>query len=157
MRSTGESVVPLQAKGKHDQTGVFHKDTMIANKMVVFLSETKWQPPTDIFETRERIVVRIEVPGMAPEQFEVVYADGLLRIRGRRDEPGAEPSRHFRQMEINYGPFEKRISFDSPVSAGSIRAVYQNGFLELTVPRSKRSRSSTTRPRIKVTIQVAGP
>jgi len=115
-----------------------------------FLHPAVWRPATDIFETRSDIVIRMEIAGTRKEDISVVFADDVLTVRGiRREEPQFQKTGVSR-MEIDYGPFEQRVSLPQTIDAGAIEAVYDNGFLTLRVPKSARVRTQT------VSIQIRG-
>jgi len=113
-----------------------------------------WHPPTDVFECEKGYVIKMAVSGLERnEQGAVAGADirvveNTLIIRGNRTDLCPHPKQAFFQMEIHYGPFERRIRIDAPFNPDGIRAEYRDGFLEVFVPKAKtRGRRSS---RIKV-------
>jgi HSP20 family protein len=113
---------------------------------------TIWAPNTDIYETADGLVVKVELPGVTPNNVQVQLADGALLIEGIRRDPycGATSAGYrFRQMEIEYGPFRRVIALPYPVDAQSVRGRFDGGFLEITLSRA---RTKVTR-RITVVIQ----
>ena len=98
---------------------------------VGFVASTKWKPPTDIFETDEALVVYMDIAGMRAEDFTVEYVDGILTIAGERKARRNEGKPHYHAMEVQVGPFERRFRLPVPVDPGSIRASYEQGFLEV--------------------------
>jgi HSP20 family protein len=122
----------------------------LAQNRPAFVHPPVWRPATDIFETRSDIVIRMEIAGTRKEDISVVFADDVLTVRGiRREEPQFQKTGVSR-MEIDYGPFEQRVSLPQTIDAGAIEAVYDNGFLTLRVPKSARARTQT------VTIEIRG-
>jgi len=93
-----------------------------------------WSPPSDVYETETYFLVRVEIAGMDEEAFDVTFADGVLRIRGTREEPEA-PRRAYFQMEIRYGPFAVALRINQPIDADRIEARYESGFLTVTLPK----------------------
>ena len=67
-----------------------------------------WEPPVDLLQTREGIVVLVALPGVTPDNVEVVTGDGSLSVRGVRPMPAAGREAILR-MEIPYGRFERRL------------------------------------------------
>ena len=100
-------------------------------------SDRVWRPPTDVYETDEVILIRLEIAGMNPQDFHVNFDNGRLIVQGRRDDTCRHQKRLFRQMEINYGPFGVIVILSEPVDEGTIRATYRNGLLEIAVPKLK--------------------
>jgi len=95
-----------------------------------------WKPAVDIYETPEALVLFVDIPGMRREEIEVTLEENVLRIAGYR--PGAVPEgvRTCHQMEIDSGPFERRLCIDVPIDARRITAQYQDGFLRITLPKA---------------------
>jgi HSP20 family protein len=101
---------------------------------VGFVASAKWKPPTDIYETAEALVVCMDIAGMRAEDFNVEFADGLLTISGERT-LGREGKPHYHAMEVQVGPFERRFRLPVPVDPESIRASYEQGFLEVRLTK----------------------
>lgn len=92
-----------------------------------------WRPPTDIYETDEALVVRLEIAGMDEAGFSIVLDGRYLLIRGARSEPSER--RAYYQMEIPFGEFGVDIELPFPVVVAEIEAVYVNGFLRVVLPK----------------------
>ena len=92
-----------------------------------------WTPPTDVYETEDNLVVRVEVAGMREEDFEVSVEDQVLIIRGVR--PDLNERRAYRQMEIRFGKFEVAVGLPGGVDLDNAAAQYKDGFLSVIFPR----------------------
>ncbi|HEX4629294.1 MAG TPA: Hsp20/alpha crystallin family protein [Gemmatimonadales bacterium] len=101
---------------------------------VGFVASTKWKPPTDIFETDDALVICMDIAGMRSEDFSVELADGILTIGGERTLRRAGKP-HYHAMEVQVGPFERRFRLPVPVDPESIRASYEQGFLEVRLTK----------------------
>src|SRR5216117_704460 len=98
---------------------------------VGFVSSSKWKPPTDIYETDDALEIYMDIAGMRSEDFTVEYVDGVLTIAGERTARRQEGKPHYHAMEVQVGPFERRFRLPVPVDPESIRAIYEQGFLEV--------------------------
>jgi HSP20 family molecular chaperone IbpA len=97
-----------------------------------------WRPPTDVYETDEHVVVKVEVPGMADDDFSISLDQGRLVITGRRqDMPGALV---YHNMEIHYGEFRTEVQIDWTVAEGAVEATYERGFLYIRLPKPRQHR-----------------
>lgn len=96
-----------------------------------------WSPPTDVYETAETYVVRVEVAGMREEDFEVSFEKDHLFIAGTRSD--SMERRAYHQMEIQFGRFMTIVHVLVPVDVDAARAEYRDGFLVVTLPKSKPS------------------
>ncbi len=94
-----------------------------------------WRPPTDVYETEDRIIIRVEVTGMHDGEFSVSFDPGILFISGQRQE--ITEKRAFHQMEINYGEFLTEVEIPVPIDMEKIEAVYQDGFLKVSLPKAQ--------------------
>jgi len=68
-----------------------------------------WEPPVDVFETEQDLIIAVALPGVAPERLEVGFINGALVVAGERDLP-AEAGAIIRRLEIPHGRFERRIA-----------------------------------------------
>lgn len=100
-----------------------------------------WQPPADLHETDDGLVIKIELAGVPPEAVTVALsADGRrLTVSGARTEPESErcTRRSCRQLEIYFGPFERtfQVPEDIRIDRERITASLKNGFLTIEAPR----------------------
>lgn len=92
-----------------------------------------WAPPTDVYETDEAYVVRVEIAGMAEEDIEVCFDQNHLTVGGSR--PAALDARAYHRMEIASGEFAIEVDFPLPVDPERILAEYLNGILRVVLPR----------------------
>jgi HSP20 family protein len=102
-----------------------------------------WTPNTDVYETADALVVRMEIAGISKEDLEITLNDRLLVVRGQRPDPCRPGRCSFRQMEIDYGYFERRILIPRSVDASRVRAQFHNGFLQIELPKSQSSEQHT--------------
>jgi HSP20 family protein len=93
-----------------------------------------WSPPTDVYETEEVYVVRVEIAGMREEDFEVQLENNTLLISGSR--PDLTERRAYQQMEIRFGKFSTAITLPGSVNIEQARAEYKDGFLIVVLPKA---------------------
>jgi HSP20 family protein len=105
---------------------------------VGFVASPKWRPRTDVYETEEEVVIYMDIAGMRAEEFGVLFADGVLTIAGERVPRVDEGKRHYHAMEVQVGPFERRLRLPAQVDPDSIRANYEHGFLEVRLTKLTR-------------------
>jgi len=100
-------------------------------------AEQGFQPPTDIYETADLIVVRMEVAGVEPSEIElwVDEAAGRLTVRGRRQDPARAEQRRYYTVEIECGRFARVIQLPREIAAEAVKASYENGFLVVRLPK----------------------
>lgn len=99
------------------------------------VTSSLWSPPTDVYETEEKYIVRIEIAGMRESDFEVTFDKGILLVRGvRTDVP---ERRGYHQMEIHFGKFTCTIGIPGAIDLDASGAEYHDGFLIISMPKLK--------------------
>jgi HSP20 family molecular chaperone IbpA len=94
-----------------------------------------WRPPTDVFETNDELIVRLEIPGMEEADFTIVLDGRDLYIRGVR--PDTSERRAYHVMEIRFGEFGADVELPVDVVTDEIQATYLNGFLYIRLPKAR--------------------
>ncbi len=110
----------------------------------LYTNESKWLPPTDVFDTGSHFFIRMEIPGIKPDQVSINLQSDILTIKGDRRETECSKIRVM-QMEINYGYFERNVRLPTGVDITNASASYSYGFLEVELPKadSRPSKTST--------------
>lgn len=93
-----------------------------------------FRPQADCIRSEDppALHVVVELPGVDPAELQVVAADRVLVVAGVRRRP---PLRgRYQQMEVEYGPFQRRIQLDEPVDTSAATARYEQGMLTVVLP-----------------------
>ncbi len=106
-------------------------------------SHSAWTPNTDVYESEDSLYVKTEIAGIEKEDVEITLSDRLLLVRGYRKDPCRQHRCSFRQMEIDYGYFERRIVIPRSVDGSRARAQFHNGFLCIQLPKAQQSELTT--------------
>jgi len=93
-----------------------------------------WSPPTDVYETEEKYVIKVEIAGMRDDDFEVAFENNILMIAGYRSD--LNERRAYHQMEIRFGRFELAVEIPISVDMEKATAEYRDGFLTIVLPKS---------------------
>ena len=93
-----------------------------------------FRPQVDCIRSEDppEVQVVVELPGVDPMSIQVVAADHVLVVAGERRRP--EVSGRYQQLEIEYGPFQRRIQLEDPVDPASATARFENGMLTVVLP-----------------------
>jgi HSP20 family protein len=94
-----------------------------------------WLPDVDVFEKNGNVVVRTDLPGMRPEDIDVSVEGDLLTIKGHREEEKEVKEEDYYCSERATGDFVRTVRLPEGVTADKIEAHYENGVLEVTVPK----------------------
>jgi HSP20 family protein len=93
------------------------------------------QLPLDAYATEDAFVLTAYLPGVDPENVEIVFEGEELTIRGTF-QPQVENVEYVKR-ELYHGGFERRLTFNVPVNADAIEATYELGVLTLRVPKAE--------------------
>ncbi|AEH45177.1 hypothetical protein Thein_1310 [Thermodesulfatator indicus DSM 15286] len=94
-----------------------------------------WQPPVDIFEIPQGLIVTVNCPGADRNLFEIRLDGTFLYIRGYRSVP-LKQGRVY-QLEGEYGPFERLIRLPFSVTDEGAEAVFEDGLLKIFLPKQR--------------------
>jgi HSP20 family protein len=95
-------------------------------------------PKVDIVENPESFEIHLAVPGLHKEDFNIELNDNYLTISGERKFSNEKKERTFHSIETHYGSFSRSFSLPENVDAAKINAKYNNGILELTIPKDEK-------------------
>jgi len=84
-----------------------------------------------------KYVVRTDLPSIDPKDIDIKVADGVLTIKGSREEKRESKKADYLRREIRYGAFERSIGLPEGLRAEDLKATYHDGVLELTAPMPK--------------------
>jgi HSP20 family protein len=100
------------------------------------LLSTTWSPPADVFETADRFVIQIELPGVHEGDVEVQVDADQITVRGQRLlKPSTRPE-CFHRMERSYGPFSRSFRLTQEVDPDAVTARFRDGLLQLEAPKT---------------------
>jgi HSP20 family protein len=92
--------------------------------------------PTDVFHSDERLVIRMDLPGVSPDDVDVTVQEKTLIVNGKRSFPNEAGDVRFMRRGIFYGDFTQRVALGKGLDVERISANYDNGVLELSIPYS---------------------
>jgi HSP20 family protein len=100
-----------------------------------------WVPPVDIYETEDAIVLSAELPGMKREDMLVEVQDNTLTIKGERKFERENEAKNYSRIERSYGVFQRVFTLPHLVQLDKIKARYEHGILEITLPKAEESKT----------------
>jgi len=92
-------------------------------------------PAVDIAETEKAYEITAEMPGMEEKNLEVKFADGVLTIKGEKQEQKEEKKKDYHVQERRYGSFERYFALPEGVDTDKIEACFKKGVLTVTLPK----------------------
>ena len=116
---------------------------------IVRFSPSAWEPAIDVLETDDDIIVTVELAGISESEVEMLINSNTFIVRGRRNKrPQTSGKCLYHQMEITSGPFEKSVALPAVVDTTATQATYNNGLIEVVLPKVKNFRSLNVKSKI---------
>lgn len=97
----------------------------------------QWMLPVDVFEGTEELTLKAALPGVDPGDVNIEVNDGVLTISAERKHEDKGEKDGYRWIEQQYGTFSRSLTLPRYADAEHIKAHYNNGVLELTVPKKE--------------------
>jgi HSP20 family protein len=99
-----------------------------------------WTPSLDVYQDKDNVYVKAELPGMRKEDIEITLHDGMLTISGeRKREEKTEEGDSFRSERF-FGRFHRSVALPTPVDTGTVKASYKDGILSVTLPKAEEAK-----------------
>ena len=92
-------------------------------------------PPVDIHEEGNQFALHVDLPGVDPKAVEITADQGVLTVRGQREDARRESREGYRRVERITGEFQRRFSLPDSADTQNIKAKFVNGVLEVTIPK----------------------
>jgi HSP20 family protein len=99
-----------------------------------------WSPALDIYQDKDNVVVKVELPGMKKEEIKISMHEGMLTITGERKlEEERKEGETFRRERF-YGKFHRTMALPTVVDAAKVTASYKDGILTVTLPKAEEAK-----------------
>jgi HSP20 family protein len=96
-----------------------------------------WHPALDLDEEKDRLVARLELPGVDPGQVEINLQGDMLTVRGeRKDERESKEGTVLKREQV-YGSFQRSVQLPYRVQPDQVKAEYKNGVMTILLPKAE--------------------
>jgi HSP20 family protein len=112
------------------------------------LAPTAWTPAVDIAEHDEEYVVKMEIPGVDKNDVKITMRDNVLTVSGEKKNEKESKGSNYHRIERSVGAFERSFALPSSVKADSIDAVFKDGILKITLPKSEEAKPKQIEVRV---------
>jgi HSP20 family protein len=107
----------------------------------------EWIPPLDVAETKDEIIVTVELPGVDPSNVEVTVANGILTIKGEKKHERKDERYHL--IERTYGAFTRSIRLPVDFDENNVKATYKDGVLKIVLPKVEKAKEKEIKIQIE--------
>ena len=108
-----------------------------------------WAPQIDVFERDNRLVTKVDLPGLKKEDVKVEVTDGYLSISGERKSETEEKKNDVYRCERSYGSFYRAVPLPEGAKLEDVRATFADGVLEVSVPLPAKTEAKPRTVRIE--------
>jgi HSP20 family protein len=106
-------------------------------------------PAVDVTETDKAYEITAELPGLEEKNIEVKLANGVLSIKGEKQEEKEEKQKDYFRRERSFGSFERTFQVPDDVEEDKIEAGFKNGILSVTLPKSAEAQKQAKKIEVK--------
>jgi len=99
-----------------------------------------WTPALDVYEDKDNLFVKVELPGLKKEQIDISLHDGSLSISGERKGEEEHQEGEVYRAERYYGRFQRTVTLPTPVASERVKAQYKDGILTVTLPKTEEAK-----------------
>lgn len=96
-----------------------------------------WNPPVDIYELEDEVVMTVELPGMKQKDIHLEMKDDVLTLKGESKLNDDAKEENYLRMERLFGPFQRSFSLPALIDSNSIKASFDQGVLTVSLPKQK--------------------
>lgn len=109
---------------------------------------TSFVPAAEMEETAEAVHIRLEVPGINPEDLDIQASTESVSIRGERKSETNTEEKGIKRSEFRYGQFQRVIPLSTRINHNEVQAEYKNGVLELTLPKVEEEKQKAVKVKV---------
>jgi len=112
--------------------------------------EMEVKPPiVDVFEEKDDIVVKAELPGMEKDNIDVNLTDHTLTIKGEKKKAEEIKEENYYRSERSYGSFLRTLDLPKDVCAEKVKASFKNGILEVRMPKTEEAKAKEVKVKVE--------
>jgi HSP20 family protein len=99
-----------------------------------------WSPALDVYDDKDHLVVKVELPGLKKEEIEISLHDGTLTVSGERKlEEDVNEGQTFRSERF-FGKFQRSLTLPTAVDSTKVKAAYKDGILTVELPKAEEAK-----------------
>ncbi|TWJ32994.1 Hsp20/alpha crystallin family protein [Geobacter argillaceus] len=113
------------------------------------LKEGIWQPPVDIYEDENSVVIKAELPGVDQKEIDIRIEDNTLTLRGERKHSQEVKKENYHRVERFYGTFQRSFSLPHTIDQEHVKATCDQGVLTVTLPKREEKKPKQINVEVK--------
>ena len=121
----------------------------LSEKPFAGLATEEWLPSVDISETKDKILIKVELPGLEAKDVNVSISGNLMTIKGEKKKEEEDKDEHHYCTERYYGSFQRVFQLPAGVQADKVEATCDKGVLKVTLPRVEEAKKKEIEVKVK--------
>jgi HSP20 family protein len=113
------------------------------------IREGAWQPPVDIYEDENSVIIKAELPDVELKDIQVKIEDNTLLLRGERRQDNTVKKENYHRIERYYGSFQRSFALPLSIDRDNVRATCEKGVLTIILPKKEESRPKQINVEVK--------
>ena len=109
----------------------------------------EWSPFMDILETKDKLIVKAELPGLEAKDVNVSVSGDLLTIKGEKEKEEEEKDEYYHCVERRYGSFQRSFRLPASVKGDKVEATFDKGVLKVTLPKVEEAKKKEIEVKVK--------
>ena len=109
----------------------------------------EWSFFMDILETKDKLIVKAELPGLEAKDVNVSVSCDLLTINGEKEKEEEEKDEHYHCVERRYGSFHRSFRLPASVKGDKVEATFDKGVLKVTLPKVEEAKNKEIEVKVK--------
>ncbi len=105
-------------------------------------------PALDVYEEKDEIIVKAELPGMDKNEIEIEIADSELILKGEKKKEEKVEEKNYYRCERSHGAFRRSVELPRDVQADKIKATFKNGILEVRLPKTEKAKAKDIKVKV---------
>jgi len=106
-------------------------------------------PTVDLYEEKDEIVVKAELPGIDKNNIEVNLTDHMLTIKGEKKKEEEVKEKNYYRSERSYGSFLRTLELPKDVHGDKVKASFKNGILEVRMPKTEEAKAKEIKVKVE--------
>jgi HSP20 family protein len=109
------------------------------------MEEGEWKPLADVVDTKESLLLKVDLPGVKQEDISISIEDNTLSVKGERKQEVQVSEEGYSRFERSYGCFQRSMLLPPTVDADRVKASYKDGVLEIQLPKKEEAKPKTVK------------
>jgi HSP20 family protein len=113
------------------------------------IREGAWQPPVDIYEDENSVIIKAELPDVDQKDIEVMIEDNTLMLRGERRQDQSIKKENYHRIERFYGSFQRSFALPLSIDREKVKASCERGILTIILPKREETKPKQINVEVK--------